>query len=168
MFSIYVIPISYSICVGVSNCRASEQLIASWSCQLTAPLAANRSYKTITRRDLARFAALADADRIDFFKRKPDTGRLYAGRLIAVALCQGAALHYVDGTNGIKDFDVWSFYDQHPQRPFPYRRRAKVDFGDPKFGKTTDSPQYIGRRVDLIGRSMRDADARYDPAAHFV
>ena len=26
------------------------------------------------------------------------------------ARCQGAALHYVNERNGVKDFDVWSFY----------------------------------------------------------
>lgn len=120
--------------------------------------APTRSFLPITRRDLARLAALAAIDRRDLFARKPDTGRLYADRLFAVALCQGAALHYVDGRNGVKDFDVWSFYDQHPQREFPPRRRATVDFGDPKFGTTDDRPQFVGRRVDLIGRSIRDAD----------
>lgn len=121
-----------------------------------------RSYVPITRRDLDRLVALAKADSSDFFKRKPDTGRLYAGRLFAVALCQGAALHYVDGKNGIKDFDVWSFYDQHPEREYPPRRIAQVDFGDPKFGTTNDSPYFVGRRVDLIGRSIRNVD-RDDP-----
>lgn len=38
-----------------------------------------------------------------------------------------------------------------------------VDFGDPKFGTTSDSPQFVGRRVDLIGRSMRGVN-RTDPA----
>ncbi|HHJ81360.1 MAG TPA: hypothetical protein ENJ65_06970, partial [Candidatus Tenderia electrophaga] len=28
---------------------------------------------------------------------------------LAVALCQGGAMHYHDGVNGIKDFDVWFF-----------------------------------------------------------
>ena len=28
---------------------------------------------------------------------------------ICVALCQGAAMHYFDKTNGIKDFDIWFF-----------------------------------------------------------
>jgi hypothetical protein len=116
----------------------------------------SRSYIPITRGDLARLAALADTDRQDFFKRNPGTRHLYADRLFAVALCQGAALHYLDGINGIKDLDVWSFYDQHPQRQYPPRRIAQVDFGDPKFGTSDDSPQFAGRRVDLIGRSIRD------------
>ena len=36
------------------------------------------------------------------------------------ALCQGAALHYVDAKNGVKDFDVWSFYTQRADGSFPY------------------------------------------------
>ena len=36
------------------------------------------------------------------------------GQIIAVALCQGAALHYVNGSNGIKDLDVWTFYAERP------------------------------------------------------
>jgi hypothetical protein len=121
-------------------------------------LSPSRSYLQITLGDLARLAALARGDRVDFFKRKPETGRLYANRLLAVALCQGAALHYLNGKNGIKDFDVWSFYDQHPRREYPPRRVAKMDFGDPKFETSDDSPQFVGRRVDLIGRSIRGAD----------
>jgi len=35
------------------------------------------------------------------------------GRLLGRALCQGAALRYVNGSNGVKDFDVWSFYTQY-------------------------------------------------------
>jgi hypothetical protein len=118
----------------------------------------SRSYVPITKADLRHLAKLAAEDRRDLFARKPDTGRLYADRLFAVALCQGAALHYIDKKNGIKDLDVWSFYEEHPERTYPYRRIAKVDFGDPKFGTTDDSPQFIGRRVDLIGRSIPGAD----------
>lgn len=63
---------------------------------------------------------------------------------------------------GIKDFDVWSFYDQHPEREYPPRRAARVDFGDSKFGTSDDRPQFVGRRVDLIGRSIRGVE-RGDP-----
>jgi hypothetical protein len=73
---------------------------------------------------------------------------------IAIALCQGAALHYIDKKNGVKDFDVWCFFRANPRRPFPYRRNASADFGDPKFGKSPDWEHYIGRRVDLLGRSL--------------
>lgn len=71
-------------------------------------------------------------------------------------------MHYIDGRNGIKDLDVWSFYDEHPIRMYPPRRRSKVDFGDPKFGTSPDFPDFVGRRVDLIGRSIPGADVK-DP-----
>ena len=39
-------------------------------------------------------------------------------------------------------------------RPFPYRHNASADFGDPKFGQSQDCEHFIGRRVDLLGRSL--------------
>jgi hypothetical protein len=130
--------------------------------QATMPTA--RSIERITVADLSRLAALAARDRKALFTRKPELAARHEGRLLAVALCQGAALHYLDGKTGVKDFDVWSFYRADAERPFPYRRRGVLDFGDAKFGQTTDSPQFIGRRVDLIGRSIKDDDYS-DPIA---
>ena len=122
----------------------------------------NRSYEPITKEYLRIIVEIARKDREDLFKRKQDTGRLYSNRLFAVALCQGGALHYIDGKNGIKDIDVWSFYTEHPDRPFPYRRRGVSDLGIPKFGTTEGFEHFVGRRVDLIGRSLQNADAN-DP-----
>jgi hypothetical protein len=113
-----------------------------------------RSRKKITKVDFHRLADIAKADRNDLFRRNKDLGRLYRNRLICVCLCQGAALHLINGKNGIKDFDVWTFYKEHPARPFPYRRKVTRDFGIPKFGKTSKKSHYIGRNVDLIGRSI--------------
>lgn len=106
-------------------------------------------------------AQLARLDREDLFARKPRY-RALGERLICVALCQGAALHYVDGKNGVKDFDVWTFYAAHLDNPdYPWRRRKVVDFGDPKFGRSPEKRNFVGRHVDLLGRSLRvteDAD----------
>jgi hypothetical protein len=113
-----------------------------------------RSYAPLTDQDLRRLGKIAAEDRNSFFSRRSETGRLYAGRLAAVALCQGAALHRLNGRNGIKDFDVWSFYREHPRRPYPYRRNGTADFGDPKFGTSPGWKHFIGRRVDLLGRSL--------------
>lgn len=122
----------------------------------------SRSYEPLTDKDLKRLGQIAKFDREDLFKRKPQISRLYKDRLFAVALCQGGALHYLDGKNGIKDFDVWSFFKSNKERPFPYRRRAKLDFGDPKFGHSEDAPSFVGRRVDHIGRSISNT-AYSDP-----
>jgi hypothetical protein len=121
-----------------------------------------RSYERLTKSDLERLGQIAALDRQELFRRKPDLARLYGGRLVAVALCQGAALHYLDGKNGIKDLDVWSFYRAAPERPYPYRRRGVADFGDPKFGTSANQPQFVGRSVDLLGRSI-DARDFSDP-----
>jgi hypothetical protein len=124
------------------------------------PILSERSYDTITDDDLRRLGALAAADRNSLFLRRRATGELYTDRLRAVALCQGAALHWLDGRNGVKDFDVWSFYIEHPDRPYPYRRNGTADFGDPKFGTSPGWEHFVGRRVDLIGRSLPfDSDA---------
>ena len=123
-----------------------------------------RSYVPLSTADLQRLGVIARQDRESLFLRKPELGRLYADRIFAVALCQGAAMHYLDRKNGIKDLDVWTFYRSDDKRPFPYRRRGVADFGDSKFGKTDGSREFIGRRVDLLGRSIFAGDYP-DPVA---
>jgi hypothetical protein len=113
----------------------------------------DRSHERITKSDLRRLGEIAAFDRESLFTRHPRLA-VYRERLFAVALCQGAALHYLDGKNGVKDFDVWSFFRADPARTFPYRRNASADFGDPRFGKSPDWEHYVGRRVDLLGRSL--------------
>jgi len=46
------------------------------------------------------------------------------------------------------------FFREHTKRPFPYRRNVPYDFGHPKFGISPDRQDFVGRRVDLIGRSI--------------
>ena len=103
-------------------------------------MAPSRSLEPIGDGDLSRLCDLALADLAAFFDRRPETGELYAERLLCIALCQGAALHFTDNKNGIKDFDVWSFFAAHPSRPFPYRRRGTADFGPSKFGRFPPDP----------------------------
>lgn len=123
-----------------------------------------RSFEPLTLADLRRLGELAAKDRQGLFERHAQTAGLYADRLFAVCLCQGAAVHYLAGKNGIKDFDVWSFYRAIPSRPFPYRRRGIADFGDSRFGTTDDCPEFVGRRVDFLGRSL-ESDDYSDPVA---
>lgn len=124
----------------------------------------DRSPTRIEVADLLRLAALAAEAEAELFGRHPRGSGRYAGRLLGRALCQGAALHYVNGKNGVKDFDVWSFYAQHDDWPFPARWRGTRDFGPSKFGRyPADPPRYTGRRVDLLGRSLPVASGT-DPA----
>lgn len=80
-----------------------------------------RSPARIDRNDLLRLAKLAADVEAGLFARHPQGARRYAGRLVCRALCQGAALHYLDARTGVKDSDVWSFYAARRDRPFPYR-----------------------------------------------
>ncbi len=114
-----------------------------------------RSLARIDRSDLLQLAKVAAEVEAGLFARKPQGAGRYAGRLLCRALCQGAALHYVDARNGVKDFDVWSFYAGRDDGPFPYRWRGTADYGPSKFGRYRDDPpSFTGRRVDLLGRSL--------------
>jgi hypothetical protein len=119
------------------------------------PTGPDRSLERIEIADLLRLAALAADAEAELVRRNPQGSGRYAGRPLGRALCQGAALHYVNGNNGIKDFDVWSLYAQYDDWPIPPRWRGTRDFGPSKFGRYPgDPPRYSGRRVDLLGRSL--------------
>ncbi len=100
-----------------------------------------RSFAKIEESDLERLALLSREDRDEFFSRQPRWQQLYANRLLCVALCQGAAVHYVDGRYGVKDFDIWTFYAQHPDEAFPWRRVGRKDYGSSKLGKNSECMQ---------------------------
>jgi hypothetical protein len=113
-----------------------------------------RSYELITLEDLSRLAAISGSDREDRFGRRP-RWKPYGERVLCVALCQGAAQHYVDRRSGVKDFDVYTFYAEHATGPFPFRWRTEADFGPSHFGRyPADPASFRGRRVDLLGRSL--------------
>ena len=118
----------------------------------------DRSYARITRADMKRLKRLADEDREDFFGRHPEWALLYRRRMLGMGLCGSAALHYLNGVTGVREFEVWTFYAEHAEAPFPFQRIAHTDFGESKFGRAQDAPDsYAGRRVTLHARSI---DAR--------
>ena len=115
-----------------------------------------RSYEKIARPDFRKLLVFSNQDREEFFNRNPRWRKLYANRIMCIALCQGAALHHFDGENGIRDFDVWTFYYENSKGPFPYGRRGEKDFGISKFGcHPSDAEKFQGRRIDMIGRSLK-------------
>jgi hypothetical protein len=121
-------------------------------------MADERSFERITRADLKRLARIAADEREDFFSRHPEFAILYRKRLLCTALGGDAALHHLNGVTGVTEFSVWSFYAEHPEAPFPFRRTGRADFGPSKFGRALDAPDgYLGRRVDLHGRSINVA-----------
>ena len=64
--------------------------------------------------------------------------------------------------NGVKDLDVYSFYAEDPNVPWPYRRHGVADFGESEFGYHPDKRnEFVGRHVDLLARTLpvgQDAD----------
>lgn len=108
----------------------------------------------LTDEHLRRLAEIAEADREGLFSRNPHLAG-YRDRILMTALCQGAALHYVDGTNGVKDLDVYTFYAEDPASGYPYRRRGVGDFGGSELGRHPDDHAFVGRRVDLLGRTLK-------------
>ena len=124
-----------------------------------------RSLKEIDDHDLCRLSSLAFEDLLGLYRRRPETARLYADSLMVLTLCQGAAEHYLRGKSGIKDFDVWDFFRAKSERPFPFRRRGKMDFGESKFGKHPNDATFSGRRVDVIGRSIEVRQGQDGPDA---
>ena len=80
---------------------------------------------------------------------------------MAVALCQGAAMHFHDKVTGVKDFDIWFFYPFN-QKPLPCRPYWSWDYKNPKFGRHPSVPSYTGRKVDVLVRSIKKY-TREDP-----
>ena len=87
-----------------------------------------RSYLPIEISDLHKLLEIAYRDRESFFKTHPQWRKLYGRRVVCVALCQGAAKHYLDGVTGINDFDVYTFYNKHPQKNWYAKRIKSYDF----------------------------------------
>ncbi len=115
----------------------------------------NRSFKSIRRADLQRLAEFARTDRHEFFEARPDWACDYRDRFLCSALCQGAALHYLNGEVGINDFDLYHFFTTNPKRHWCYRRPPRVfDFGNERFGRTVKYEDFVGRRVDVMGRDL--------------
>ena len=119
------------------------------------------SFAKIEESDLERLALLSREDRDEFFSRQPRWQQLYANRLLCVALCQGAAVHYVDG---VKDFDIWTFYAQHPDEAFSWRRVGRKDYWLFKARKESLPNACSPRSITPMANEDRPLAA--DPYAH--
>ena len=109
-------------------------------------LADGRAMEPLTKEHLFELGRLAALDQDKFFIRNPRYAPCRSG-LLCIALCQGGALHYVDGRNGVKDLDVWVFYDAACGPQFPPRRRGVLQY--PGSGLTGWS-----ERIDVMARSI--------------
>ena len=128
-----------------------------------------RSFEAITTNDLHRLAALGQAQLQRFIAHAPLQRQRFAELHIATVLCQGAGLHYLDGRNGVKDFDLCHFFCDDGGAPFPARTLWNADFGASRFGHHPADIGYTGRRVDIQGRSIPHAGTdSVDSIRHYV
>jgi len=70
----------------------------------------------VTDRELRDLARLAREEEVAFFRRNPHLTAPYRDRLLAAALCQGAALQFLGRGYGVADFDIHFFYCQNPAK----------------------------------------------------
>jgi hypothetical protein len=115
-----------------------------------------RSYERISMSTLGRLSAISREVMDGFFARNPRWAG-YRERELCVVLAQGAALYYVNGTNGVKDFDCWTFFgfDERIGAFTARGRRGVRDFGPSEFGRHPKDEGFSGRRVDICARSIR-------------
>jgi hypothetical protein len=78
-----------------------------------------RSSAVIAAPDLERLAQIARADLQHYIAGDPITRGGLATKILCVALCQGAAWHYLDKTTGVRDFDVFTFFAADGAKKFP-------------------------------------------------
>lgn len=112
-----------------------------------------RSFAAMTREDLVRLhKKVGEAHKL-YTAQRPDL----RGKLIAGCLAQGAAAHYIDGETGIKDIDLWLFYDGRALgKGMPNRTIRTLDFGPSAHGRHPDDDpaRFAGRRIDAMARSV--------------
>lgn len=148
---------------GPTSSNQSRQPVA-FRIVLAMMTVAERSFEKLTEADLARIRDLAFAELARVYSRTKVASQ-YRDRMILLALCQGAAKHWADGKHGVKDIDVWAFYRAGLPSRFPYRKRWTADLGASRFGKHPDDPGFVGRRIDILGRSIPCAASEAPEAA---
>lgn len=102
----------------------------------------NRIYTKLDLNDLKALQKLALEEHEEFFKRNRHLKDAYYDSLVGIALCQGAASHYINSSVGIKDFDIWHFYAENKDIGFPYRAHKSIENG------------YKNRSIDFLKRAI--------------
>ena len=121
----------------------------------TATPVSRRSFERLQIEDLRRLAASAMENLNRFVGGNRGKYGWCESHLLMLCLCQGATEHYIRRKRGVKDFDVWAFYEvQTGEKSFPWRRYSTEDFGHSRFGRNPCDEGYTGRRIDVFGRSI--------------
>src|SRR5579864_698329 len=86
-------------------------------------------HQPVGHKELKALRRVAAKEESEFFSRNSHLVKPYRSRLIAAALCQGAALQYLGQGHGVKDFDVHFFYSQNPTKPRLSRTVKRISAG---------------------------------------
>ena len=123
-----------------------------------------RSYAPLTTNHLKRLARFVSKEHQAWSDARHDL----KGQLVAGCLAQGAAQHFLDGRTGVKDFDLWLFYDRsHLAKGIrEHGVRSTGDFGPSVFDRYPDDPEtFVGRRIDFMCRRLPTNVPREPPDA---
>ena len=96
----------------------------------------DRSYERIEDADLERLGMLARNDREKFFAHNP-RWRVYATRIVCVALCQGAVPHHVSEHDG-SEFPLLCVLGRHERTKAETARNETGEFAK-RFGRFRQS-----------------------------
>ena len=86
-----------------------------------------RSYEKLDKDDLHELLAHAEKELERFLSTLNSKYGAYRSQLVAICLCQGAAKHYVDEVTGVKDVDIWLFFEEHDTVKIPHRGNARKE-----------------------------------------
>ncbi len=109
------------LCIGTPFCTQTHSLhinpkVVKVICVCFRIMGKHYIQRPVGRAELRSLLELADAEKQAFFDRNPHLARHYRRRLLAIALCQGAANQYIRRGRGVNDFDVHFFYSQNPAK----------------------------------------------------
>ena len=90
--------------------------------------AAQCSFATITEGDLRRLYRVWLARVTKYYDDHPSRRSLFEENYLGAALCQGAALHYLDGVTGIRDLRCIRFLPPSGRRAVPLSH-ARLETG---------------------------------------
>ena len=110
------------------------------------------SKEPIIKSDLEKLCEFSLKELREFSIRNPSSKMAKIDPL-AICLCQGAASYFINKGKGVKDFDIYFFYQ------YFYTRKIKpVDLGDifEKFGVREEDWKrgFKGRRIDFCRRKI--------------
>jgi len=111
-----------------------------------------RTCEKLTKEDLKEIEQYAKEELKRLFNEvgKPKGKyKVYENKLIAICLCQGAAQHFVDGKTGIKDIDVWFFFEEDKDVKIPNFKNMRKSVSK-KFTNIGE------KRIDFLKKAIKE------------